>query len=310
MAKNICLDLLPILCAIYRTSTTIEDILANDPVINIHFYGDDSLDIDLSNVMFPTQWSVLKADKPCVCNYFMVTWLISPHIHHCIEPGDKGRSYSCTSSSMSREVQLVSQWISIPGKPRPCLLRLANSETELSQRWPSPVATCPSFCIFSTDAIEEHSHTALSWCWQVKQQLLKSSYGVHGYHCYMKRYLYNSVSPHSTWYHALHGLWTYNAEFTSFEPTLLISVGWILHVFGNKTTQKKNSTASLVFNANLTWEIKPCILSLNACVFFHKPCYGGQVLGDVFPCLSEKPVGHWAGMELFGTQHGKPFKRV
>lgn len=70
-------------------------------------------------------------------------------------------------------------------------------------------------------------------------------------------HLYNSVSAPSTWYlnhGALHGQWTYNGEFTSFKPTLFISVGLSLHVLGNKTTQKKNSTASLVFNANLTWE--------------------------------------------------------
>ena len=99
------------------------------------------------------------------------------------------------------------------------------------------------------------------------------------------------------------------------ELRLLSSQAWdrtylFLHVLGNKAALKKNSTASLIFNASLTWEIKPHFLSLTANVFFHKPCYGGQILGDVFPCWSAEPVGHWAGLGHFGTQHGKPFRRV
>lgn len=92
------------------------------------------------------------------------------------------------------------------------------------------------------------------------------------------------------------------------QPCLFLLVEFCT-CLATRPLEKKNSTASLIFNASLTWEIKPHFLSVTANVFFHKPCYGGQILGDVFPCLSAEPVGHWAGLWALWHTTWKAFQK-
>lgn len=147
MAKNIWLVLFPILCAIYRTGTSIED-------VNICFFRKWLIGCRLLQCHVSHAMSCLKADSPCVCNSFTNTWLISIHIHHCLQPGDKGPFYSSTCSYVSREVWLMSQWISIPVSP--ALVCWSWLTLKLNDRSSDP--TCPSVAFLLT-LQETHTRT-------------------------------------------------------------------------------------------------------------------------------------------------------
>lgn len=60
---------------------------------------------------------------------------------------------------------------------------------------------------------------------------------------------------------------------------------------------KKILHQSITYCQSHLGKIKPYFLSLNIYVSFfsRKPCYGGQILGDIFPCLSAEAVGQGSG---------------
>lgn len=107
-------------------------------------------------------------------------------IFHCVQRGYKGPYYNCTCSCVRRDVLSVSHCIRLPRLPCPCLLGLVNSETELFQQLPHLHPRSSFYAL-------QEKLRSISWSWQVKQHLVRSSYRVHVGKCCMKRTLLQNI---------------------------------------------------------------------------------------------------------------------
>lgn len=108
--------------------------------------------------------------------------------------------------------------------------------------------------------------------------------------------IYSAASARSTWrfnHNVASELTT--PRFTLNQPCVLQLAEFCTCLATRPIKEKKTPSARLIFNASLSGEIK-LFFSAHSVFFFHKPHYGGQISGDVFPCLSAEPFGHWAAL--------------